>query len=102
MNITNHNYTWARLALALGLLLNTLPLGADPPRLEPLVQHGKWPEHTRGTAWDVKVVGNLAYLALGSGGLMILDVSNPTSPVCLGSYDTSGTAYGVAVVGTVA
>ena len=77
-------------------------MAAGPPRLEPLVQVGKWPCFTRGEAYDVKAVGSRAYVALGQGGLAILDVSNPASPVRLGGYDTSGTAYGVAVSGTMA
>ncbi len=48
------------------------------------------------------VSGTLAYVADGDAGLQIIDVSNPASPVRLGGYDTSGTAYGVAVSGTVA
>ena len=39
-------------------------MAAAPPRLEPW-SNGKWPEYTRGTRDDVKVVGNRAYVALG-------------------------------------
>jgi hypothetical protein len=46
---------------------------------------------------DVQVVGSLAYVAIGSGGLSIVDVSSPTSPRVVGSMDTAGTAYGVSV-----
>jgi len=35
-------------------------------------------------------------------GLQVIDVSNPANPVWLGTYNTSGFAYGVAVAGTVA
>jgi hypothetical protein len=100
MKMTNHNYSWARLALALGLLLTAMGVGAAAPRLEPLLE-GKWPSYPRGAASDVKVVGSRAYLALSSG-LVILDVSNPAKPVRLGGYDTSDDAGGVAVSGTVA
>jgi hypothetical protein len=41
-------------------------------------------------------------VADGGAGLQIIDVSDPASLVRLGSYDTSGSASGVAVVGTVA
>ncbi len=102
MEMMKHTSNWARLVLALGLVLNALPVGAAPPRLEPLLQEGKWPEVPHGEARDVKVVGNRAYLAYGSGGLEIIDVSNPASPVRLGGYDTSGDAQGVAVSGTIA
>ena len=53
MNMTKHNYARASLALALGLLLNAVAVAAAPPRLEPLVQEGKWPGFTRGDAFDV-------------------------------------------------
>jgi hypothetical protein len=94
--MTKHNYGWARLALGLGLLLNALAVGAGQPRLEPLLQ-GRW----AGSAYDVEVVGNRAYVTRGYPGWSILDVSNPASPVRLGGYD-AGWAWGVAVSGTVA
>lgn len=73
---------------------------AAPPSLQPLTL-GKWPTWPRpgGSAHDVKVVGNYAYVALGAGGLAVIDVSNPTNCVRVGGYDTSGSAYWVAVSG---
>ena len=50
----------------------------------------------------VALSGTTAYVADGSDGLQIIDVSTPTAPVLLGSYDTSGTARGVAFSGTIA
>lgn len=41
---------------------------------------------TPGTAWDVFVVGSTAYVADAASGLQIFDVSNPASPVAIGSY----------------
>ena len=35
-------------------------------------------------------------------GLQIIDISNPTTPTLKGTYDTSGRAYGVQVVGNYA
>ena len=69
---------------------------ATQPRLTPLLR-GKWPQFSRGNANDVKVVGHYAYVALGRGGLTIVDVSNPAAPRLVGGYDTSGSAHGVAV-----
>jgi len=43
------------------------------------------------------VVDSLAYLADGSGGLRIINVSNPTNPVEVGFYDTGSSAHGVYV-----
>lgn len=48
---------------------------------------------------DVAVVGNMAFVAAGGAGLYIIDVSNPTSPIAVGSYDTSGYAEAVFVSG---
>lgn len=48
-------------------------------------------------AMDVDVVGGYAYVADGEGGLVILDVSDPMSPLRAGALDTDGFAAGVAV-----
>ena len=48
---------------------------------------------------DVYVVGDYAYVADWSGGLRVIDVSNPVSPTEVGLYDTPGSAYGVTVAG---
>jgi hypothetical protein len=46
-------------------------------------------------AYRVEVVGNLAYVADGTNGVQILDISNKTAPKLLGSYSTG---YGGGVV----
>ncbi|MFM6775317.1 MAG: DUF4347 domain-containing protein, partial [Microcystis panniformis] len=56
---------------------------------------------TPGWVWDLKVVGNYAYLADWTSGLQIIDISNPTNPILKGNYDTDA-AYGVEVVGNYA
>ena len=50
---------------------------------------------TPGDAFDVEIVGTLAYVAGGSSGLWIIDVSNPATPVEIGVLDTPGDAYDV-------
>jgi hypothetical protein len=50
----------------------------------------------------VAVQGQYAYVALGEGGLVIVDVSDPANPVRVGGVDTSGSAYGVTVSGNYA
>ncbi len=50
----------------------------------------------------VKVVGNIAYVALGASGLMLIDVVNPTDPVIVGEVDTLGYANDVAVADNIA
>ena len=57
---------------------------------------------TPGSARDVEVVCGLAYVADGSSGLRIIDISNPAAPVELGALDTPGFAYDVEVVGPLA
>jgi hypothetical protein len=42
------------------------------------------------------------YAACGSAGLQILDISKPASPALIGSYDSSGYAENVSVVGNYA
>jgi hypothetical protein len=54
---------------------------------------------TPGNANDVRVVGNLAYVADGSFGLRIFNVSNPASPAFVGALDTVGEAMDVMVFG---
>jgi hypothetical protein len=53
------------------------------------------PGNTRG----VYVSGKYVYLADGTSGFQIIDISNPVSPTIIGTYNTSGTAYGVYVSG---
>ena len=65
-----------------------------------LAFQGIWPAWPRSETYEVQVVGQHAYAALGSQGLGVYDVSNPTNSVRVGGYDTRGCAYGVAVAGT--
>ncbi len=48
---------------------------------------------------DVTIAGNLAYMAAGYAGLLVIDVANPTSPIILGSLDLDADAIEVAVSG---
>ena len=74
--------------------------GADP------VLIGQWPGKPRGMqegfAMGVAVSGNYAYVADGSAGLQVIDVSNLANPQRVGGYNTSGDAYIVAVSGNYA
>ena len=53
-------------------------------------------------AYDMRIVGNRAYLAAATEGLVILDVSNLPNISELGSYEPDGDAYGIAVRDTLA
>ncbi len=46
---------------------------------------------------SLQVVDNRAYVAAGAAGLVIVDVSDPTTPKKVGVYDTSGYAQSVFV-----
>jgi hypothetical protein len=84
------------------LILLALGLQTAPaqPRIQQL-SNGHWPDLMRGQAGDVKIVGHYAYVASGSSGLTILDVSNPTNCVRVGASANAaqGYAVGVAVAG---
>ncbi|HET6444295.1 MAG TPA: SUMF1/EgtB/PvdO family nonheme iron enzyme [candidate division Zixibacteria bacterium] len=56
---------------------------------------------TPGESWGVTVSGDHAYVADGSQGLQVCDVSSPAVSAVVGSYtDTVGFAYSVAISGT--
>lgn len=57
---------------------------------------------TAGLAYDVCVRNNLAYVAVGSAGLQIIDVTNQASPLLVGSYNTTGFARQVDLAGNYA
>ena len=50
------------------------------------------------SAYDVQVVGSYAFLAAGSAGLVVVDVSNPSLPTLAGTYTVTSNATGVYVV----
>ncbi|WP_198159262.1 Ig-like domain-containing protein, partial [Methylomonas lenta] len=54
-----------------------------------------------GYANNVDVAGDFAYVAAGSKGLQIVNVSNRSAPTIVGSLDTAGTAIDLRVVGNV-
>jgi hypothetical protein len=47
---------------------------------------------TPGQSYDVVVSGNYAYVADGSAGLQIIDISNPAAPTLVGTYHSLGTS----------
>lgn len=53
-----------------------------------------------GTQTSIVKYGSRLYLAAGSAGVHIVDVSKPTSPTLLGTLETSGTARGIAIANT--
>jgi hypothetical protein len=55
-----------------------------------------------GFSRDLRVAGNLAYIAADEFGLQIIDVSDPSDPVLVGGYDTIGNALAIHVAGDLA
>ncbi|MFN5064674.1 MAG: Calx-beta domain-containing protein [Aphanizomenon sp.] len=59
---------------------------------------------------NLQIVGNYAYVATGSDGLEIIDISDPTNPIIKGRWNynitsglvTSGSVYSVQVIGNYA
>ncbi len=67
---------------------------------EPITACGLVPQGGfSGRAEDVQVVGDIAYVLLGNGGLLTFNVSNPSDPQWIGSYQGGGTSYGMAIRG---
>ena len=58
---------------------------------------GQW-DSNNGEARKVQIVGTLAYVASYYGGLIIIDISTPSAPTILGSYENEERAYDVEVV----
>jgi len=54
------------------------------------------------SAEGVQVSGNYAYVADGSAGLQVIDITDPTNPAVVGSADTKGYARDVYVLGNYA
>ena len=65
---------------------------------------GQWPRPSfvPVAAVAATVTRNVAYVAAGTSGLLIIEVSNPTKPVGLDSYGTSEQTVGIDVVGDLA
>ncbi len=55
-----------------------------------------------GYSLDIDAKDNVVYLVVGTKGLLIVDVSDPTAPVEIGSHSTNGYAQALALSGTTA
>jgi cyclophilin family peptidyl-prolyl cis-trans isomerase len=53
---------------------------------------------TDGTGYASVTDGNMLYVANGAAGLSIYDVTDPSAPALLYTYDTSGTLYDVKII----
>ena len=90
----------SRQSLAIALMLTLLLPTAFGQTVRVLVERvGQWPDQGGVAGFGVAVVGSYAYLASGTNGLHVVDVSDPTRPRRVGGYDTPGSAWAVAVTG---
>ncbi|MBI4325006.1 MAG: hypothetical protein HY674_07045 [Chloroflexi bacterium] len=91
----------ALVLVALAIEIASPPAWAAAP--VSLTLKGAWPGHARGPARDVAVQGQYAYVAAGEGGLIIVDVSDPTHLIAVGGFDRGDSDYhffkGIAVSG---
>src|ERR1051325_6143410 len=51
-----------------------------------------WPGYTRGESYDLQIQNGVAYVAMNTGGLCTVDVSNPAQPAILARLDLPGHA----------
>lgn len=82
---------------AAALLWATAALSQEPPMFEEVATLG-----TAGTPYGVVVEGGYAHVADVNGGLLVVDISDPTRPTQVGALDTPGRAYGIVLSGTLA
>lgn len=90
-----------------GLLLIALLVWTMPHSPLPIVEKVFMPDplpvlgsqDIPGEAGPIVVSGRYAYVAAGRAGLAIFDVSDPTAPVLVSTYDTTGFSLDIAVSG---
>lgn len=83
-----------RIIFIIALVLSLFPLGA--------VYHKIGDFDTSGVANAVLTTGNIAYIADGSIGLLIVDITNPQNPTLLGTFNTAYEIYNIAIEGNIA
>ncbi len=71
-------------------------------RMVPFEPHLQGWCDTPGDGLNLAISGNWIYIADGSAGIQVIDVTDVENPTISGSYDTPGTACGVAVTGNIA
>jgi|GEM_PF-1088697 len=95
----------SRILIVPAVLLATLALAFRPPgAFSECADYGQsfGIASTSGDARRVAVSGSYAFVAAGTVGIQVVDISNPDSPVVVGGLDTPGTAQDVALSGSYA
>lgn len=82
------------------IIISNLTIKANADEFSNVTLLGKYDEDK--VISDIKIHDNYAYVASGTNGLVIIDISNPASPQEIGSYDTGSSADGVFVSGNYA
>ncbi|MBM4116994.1 hypothetical protein FJ251_04510 [bacterium] len=89
-------------SIALGLLLLSRPEAVGCEQYEEYL-HWAGSLSLPGDPYDIAIAGELAAVAASeAGGLQVLDLADPEHPQPLGSVDTPGPAFGVALAGSYA
>jgi len=57
------------------------------------------PDIFNGVAQDVVIISNIAFVAIGGGGLYLINISYPHNPMVLGVYDTMDYGEEVSISG---
>jgi hypothetical protein len=76
--------TWASAAPMLAVLAGQA--FAQSVNITPV---GQWPGYERGVIRAVTVSGDYAYVAYGTGGMVVMDIGDPANPIRLGGYRPS-------------
>jgi len=91
---------WLRLSVLATLAALVLG-GVGGPDSGPalLDRLGSWPGYGRGPAADVAVANHYAFVAIEEGGLLVLDITDPSKPLRAASYPLAGQTHFVRVAG---
>src|SRR4051812_23792886 len=85
---------WLLILLSLVVHFDTRSYSAD---LNPLLR-GTW----FGSPVDIAVAGQYAYVADGTNGLQVVDISNPDNPRGVSGTETGGLAFAITLSGNYA
>ena len=100
-SITSKETTLSLQSIESKELLQTVTL-TDPKSSMISMKITKTADILDANAENVMVVGSIAYVANGFGGLNIINITDPTTPVVIGQLDDGGEARSIYVSGSYA